>query len=427
MLSRIEIENIGPADELGISPGPGTTLLTGENGRGRTLILDAAWRALTGVWPSETNHSLGTGYRSVPMQHAKGAQINAVLTDQQGKEETFRAHYPAGKAEWRGPQHRGRRSLVYAHGNDAISAWIGGTREGRARHALSLRPDEVFGDDPRSPHEAARWYNMAHTLAEWRLNREASGAIDEAIRACIPEREREGLNTGELARSVRHGRLRGGALQRMMALAFVVVWTWLNTAPAYQEHGMTVLIDDIESHLHPQWQRTMMGRMRDLARNPLWTGRLQLIVTTNAPLVLASVEPWFDADNDRLIGLEARSDGRTEGTEVREHVFTRHGRVGNWLTSEIFGFATDRNLVAEQAILDAKQIALEKEPDSTRVRDVDRALRAALPDDDEFWVRWRYFAEQQLGRDFDRGENRKNAQKRGEPGRPETEQDDGTD
>ena len=97
MLSRIEIENIGPADELGISPGPGTTLLTGENGRGRTLILDAAWRALTGVWPGETNHSLGTGYRSVPMQHAKGAQINAVLTDQQGKEETFRAHYPAGR------------------------------------------------------------------------------------------------------------------------------------------------------------------------------------------------------------------------------------------------------------------------------------------------------------------------------------------
>ena len=44
MLKRIRTRNVGNAGDLEIATGNGTTLITGRNGLGRTLLLDAAWR-----------------------------------------------------------------------------------------------------------------------------------------------------------------------------------------------------------------------------------------------------------------------------------------------------------------------------------------------------------------------------------------------
>ena len=45
-----------------------------------------------------------------------------------------------------------------------------------------------------------------------------------------------------------------------------------------------VLIDEIELHLHPKWQRDVLGRLRDVFKN------CQFVVTTHSPLVLGEVE-----------------------------------------------------------------------------------------------------------------------------------------
>jgi predicted ATP-binding protein involved in virulence len=45
-----------------------------------------------------------------------------------------------------------------------------------------------------------------------------------------------------------------------------------------------VLIDEVDLHLHPQWQRQVMGDLRRAFPN------LQWIVTTHSPQVLSSVE-----------------------------------------------------------------------------------------------------------------------------------------
>ncbi len=48
-------------------------------------------------------------------------------------------------------------------------------------------------------------------------------------------------------------------------------------------HGI-VLIDEVELHLHPGWQRTLLPALRSTFPN------LQLVVTTHSPQVLGSVE-----------------------------------------------------------------------------------------------------------------------------------------
>lgn len=45
-----------------------------------------------------------------------------------------------------------------------------------------------------------------------------------------------------------------------------------------------VLIDEIELHLHPKWQRDVLGRLRSVFKN------CQFVVTTHSPLVLGEVE-----------------------------------------------------------------------------------------------------------------------------------------
>lgn len=66
------------------------------------------------------------------------------------------------------------------------------------------------------------------------------------------------------------------------------------------------LIDEIESHLHPQWQRRVVPallRVMD-ALTGIHKTKTQLIATFTSPLVLASVEPLFNAQQDSWFDLD---------------------------------------------------------------------------------------------------------------------------
>ena len=51
MLKWIELEGVGPAPRLRIDLAERLSVLTGDNGLGKTFLLDVAWWALTCQWP----------------------------------------------------------------------------------------------------------------------------------------------------------------------------------------------------------------------------------------------------------------------------------------------------------------------------------------------------------------------------------------
>src|SRR5688572_10982321 len=51
MLETIHLKNVGPAPEMKMTLAPRLNLITGDNGLGKTLLLDSAWWALTRTWP----------------------------------------------------------------------------------------------------------------------------------------------------------------------------------------------------------------------------------------------------------------------------------------------------------------------------------------------------------------------------------------
>ena len=53
MLKSLELRDVGPADHLEIDFAPRVNLITGDNGLGKSFLLDVAWWALTGLAADE--------------------------------------------------------------------------------------------------------------------------------------------------------------------------------------------------------------------------------------------------------------------------------------------------------------------------------------------------------------------------------------
>jgi hypothetical protein len=50
VLERLKLRDVGPADEMELELSPRRNIVTGDNGLGKSFLLDVAWWALTGSW-----------------------------------------------------------------------------------------------------------------------------------------------------------------------------------------------------------------------------------------------------------------------------------------------------------------------------------------------------------------------------------------
>lgn len=128
-------------------------------------------------------------------------------------------------------------------------------------------------------------------------------------------------------------------------------------APAKTEG--VVLIDEIELHLHPQWQRRVLGQLHRVFP------KVQFVITTHSPQVVSTAAPsWL-----RVI----YPDGRWHGVD-----YTR-GRDSNALLRDVFG-TLSRPEFAREAI--ARIERLIGEGDAEAARAALEALEAELGPED---------------------------------------------
>ena len=71
MLEFLKLDNVGPASNMELEFAPRMNLLTGDNGLGKSFLLDVAWWALTGRWPWEVNRLMTPDY-SYPTRSTGG-------------------------------------------------------------------------------------------------------------------------------------------------------------------------------------------------------------------------------------------------------------------------------------------------------------------------------------------------------------------
>jgi hypothetical protein len=189
-------------------------------------------------------------------------------------------------------------------------------------------------------------------------------------------------------------------MRRIIALAYLLVWSWQEHVRASELLGrpttkqVIFLIDEIEAHLHPRWQRTIARALLAVVRALSPEARVQLIAATHSPLVMASVEPWFDPKEDAWFDLDLvpkHRGGREVRLEKRELV--RHGDASRWLTSEAFDLRDAGSQEREEALEQAAVALSDDHFDRERARKLDARLREVLGDTDPFWMRWRFVGE----------------------------------
>lgn len=111
-----------------------------------------------------------------------------------------------------------------------------------------------------------------------------------------------------------------------------------------------VMIDEIELHLHPKWQRDVLKRLRDTFR------ACQFVVTTHSPLVLGEVEA-------RCVRFLAYQDGKVVTTTPTE----AYGMDANRVLQELMG-TSPRNATTEAALHDLFELIDREEFAAARER-----------------------------------------------------------
>ncbi|MCX6380291.1 MAG: AAA family ATPase, partial [Armatimonadetes bacterium] len=281
---------------------------------------------------------------------------------------------------------------------------------------FSFRPEEVW--EGKLPY----CEGLVRDWASWqRDNGDAFRLLESVLQTLSPSPE-EPLTSGRLRRisvddskdyptikmpynqevAVIHA---SAGLRRIIALAYLLVWTWREhllacelrrTAPT---KDIVFLFDEVEAHLHPQWQRRILPAL--FAVMAKLTGEhavnVQMIAATHSPLALASLETFFDSEQDAWFDIDLVRDKRKVAIERRD--FIRKGTAGRWLTSEAFDLLSEgRSLEGEQAIAKAEALLDRRNNGATltkeEIESVDAGLRQTLPDIDRFWVRWRSFVDE---------------------------------
>ena len=108
MIRNLKIKNIGPAPEMTLEFGKRLNLLTGDNGLGKSFLLDIAWWALTRKWPAEVNVKLTSGKKALPSGEGKAAISFTFVgkAKEESYESTFDRRNRHGPGERDGPATR---------------------------------------------------------------------------------------------------------------------------------------------------------------------------------------------------------------------------------------------------------------------------------------------------------------------------------
>ena len=433
MLEYLELDNMGPAPSMRVEFAPRVNLITGDNGLGKSFLLDTAWWAFAAAWPAEVNRGMTTGLVARPRDRSLASTIRFRTRGANGTVDSKETYSRRNEA-WmnRSLSTMTRCLVVYAHADGSFSVWDV-VRNGWLRRddggMLRSKPPYVFTEsdvwDGLKGRVDGRMVpvcnGLLHDWSSWIKAKDVqSKAMAQALRALSPDWEHgDRLEPGLPMRvSVEDARdipsiqtsyagavpilHASSGIRRVVALAYVLTWAWSEHRIAADLRGeeavrqVTLLFDEVESHLHPRWQRSILKALRDVGRELLDGAELQVIASTHAPLVLASAEPWFDPKQDAWFDLDL--DGDPPAAKLRRRSYTPHGTPGAWLTSEAFDLATERGSIdAERAILRARELLRQIDASVDEVMEVHKELRRVLPDVDRFWVRWNAFVEDRGG------------------------------
>src|SRR6266571_1280893 len=415
-LELLKTTGVGPAKELECEFAPRLNLITGDNGLGKTFLLEWAWWVLTGNWAGYEpypHEDTTRDFPSITFQISKESQLDRPQT----------VKYNWNKLAWNTPTTGSVLPglSVFAQADGAFAVWdpskhLLHDERPKVNSLITFSSEEIWnGKEERQDNQISSLCNgLIRDWVTWQsVDKDRFAEFSTLLERLSPDPTKELLIPGPLTKLPLDDRyiptlefpygnvpivLCSEGIRRILALAYLLVWSWnahVETSKLMRREpsrSIVLLIDEMEAHLHPLWQRVITPALMNVVKALDSEVETQLIIATHSPLVLASVEPLFNDQKDKLFHLYHEENGSVLLDEVP---FITRGRVDLWLTSNIFGLKQPRSKVAEDTIEKAKALQRKKEPSKEEVQEVSEALSRVLAPDDQFWPRWTYFAERE--------------------------------
>lgn len=111
------------------------------------------------------------------------------------------------------------------------------------------------------------------------------------------------------------------------------------------------LIDEVESHLHPKWQRKIIPALLNVVQSLIAGAEVQVLAVTHSPLVMASVETQFSELDDAWFDLDLVQQNNDFKVEFVKRPFIKLGDFSNWLTGPAFDLKSARSEEAEELVV----------------------------------------------------------------------------
>lgn len=402
-LSKLELNNVGPCNHIEMVLSPRLNIITGDNGLGKTFLMDCAWWVLTNTWsnnPVRPKYAEGSKKTSISYSisgKSKISQVQKIIYDNKcftWKRSTNNDTIPG--------------LIIYALVDGSYAVWD------PSRISMQPKTANVFSRQQVWDGEGSRIEGLIRDWVKWQNTPEKYPF--EIFRNVLKTMSPPDIGTlipGEFVRIPNDSREiptiiypygsvpitnSSAGVGRIITLAYLIVWAWNEHKENCKLKGIkpdsriVVMVDELEAHLHPKWQRTILPALISVQQCLADKLEVQFIVTTHSPLVMASIETLFNDKNDKLFQLTLDRDNAD--AILTEERFIKYGQVNSWLTSPIFNMGQARSTEAEKAIEMAKNLQLEDEPSDDAVKKVHEKLIQSLSQTDQFWPRWIYFAEQ---------------------------------
>lgn len=394
-------------------------LLTGDNGLGKSFLLDVVWWSLTRRWPAEINTAMTGGQKALPADKSKKAEITFSFDSKIKKNVTYTSSFLKNEQAWTGkagrPANPGLVLYAMSDGSFAVwdphrNYWI--TRKGKDIQervpAYVFAPSEVWGGLEGAVKGTWLCNGLIRDWAGWQKENGKTFELLKKVLEVLSPSKAEKLQPGRLTRislddardvptitmpykqdvPVVHA---SSGMRRMMALAYFLVWAWeehnkaaelIGDAPTKQ---ITFLVDEIESHLHPRWQCCIVPALLSVMDTLTKKAVVQLVTATHSPLIMTSVEPSFDEKKDAWFDLDYVG----SSVELTRREFEKMGTVGNWLTSAAFDQKSDRSPPYADLVEEASALFDREKPTKREIEAMHKRLVEALDPRDDFLFTWR--------------------------------------
>lgn len=365
---------------------PRITVIIGENGAGKTTIAEAM---------ASLVHGDDEGLRAFPLRHGRERGSIELRDDAVGKRAAWWTREASGEERRRLPD----SMLVLAYGRYRrveipadVQALPGGlvvlgpewseeyTRARikddltaivrRRRTATLSRPDNHLlrdlGDYLLFLHEHrgdpvmdVTWDRLSKSLRELGEGLEGIEVIEREDRL-VPVLRRRGLPL-EL-RELSDG------YQAILVIVFDLILRLMQSFPLLSDPltgPATVIIDEVDLHLHPRWQRAVVGQLGRLFSNA------QFVLTTHSPAVIQGA---IDHGH-RVVTLEEREGAtRVVAPEVED---LRGAQIGSVLVDErLFGVASRYSRLVEQVEIRVRRLRKKVQKDTATVAEREELLEA---------------------------------------------------